>query len=269
MITLAWMIQQLSPHLSFEPRFDCLALEDRFQFIRPVVDRLIKEKNTKHWLMEKVLKARAKGEKAENYQDNDEIQTKVLAAEALRGWATGPIIDSFTGEMKVAGPKDRTPGEYKTVDLPNGRTEKLGRTNEYIHPVVQYRKEMVADYDPVPLRKFQRKASKDSSGRRIYEWVKGDVKIPEYTIPWYPMEEIERRFVYEKSARLWLGKLDKEYGLNTLLAQEMDRPPPKVKPQQTGFQPVNYLEEPHWRDPNVMTVNISSHTGSKNRPKAA
>jgi hypothetical protein len=229
MITLAWMIEQLKPHLSFALSVEPLMSQDRFLLMRPAVDELISKKRKDHWLIKKIDALIAK-DKNDPWNDGNKTRTKVLAADALRGWATGPIIDSFEGEMKKAGSQDRRPGEYREAKLPSGQVVKLGKTNEQIHPSVQYRKVTLgADYDPVPLKKFARLPRKD--GQPGWEWVKGDVRIPEYKIG--GLQSSERWCVASEAARAFLGKLDKEYGIESL---------PQVAPQPSenrGFHPDN------------------------------
>ncbi|KAK3316645.1 hypothetical protein B0H66DRAFT_300337 [Apodospora peruviana] len=238
MITLTWMVEQLKEHLSFEINVTELAAVDRFLLLRPAVDELLTAKKKDHWLVKRINDLMAKDTKPDPWNDGNVTRARVFAAEALHSqWATGPIIDSFEGQMTKAGSKDRTPGEYKEV--------KLGRTNEQIHPTVQYRKDHLTGspdgpYNPVPLRSFTRKKTEPASdGTVSYEWVKGGVRIPEYKIG--GMNSAERACITgSKAARAWLGSLDKECGVDSWEARALDVDSELTQaPQNHGFQPNN------------------------------
>ena len=85
-----------------------------------------------------------------------------IPEETVSGWATGPIVDSFTGAMIAGGSIDRAPGNYTKDD--KGR--ELGETYEMIHPCVKYRMSKVPNYKPKALRGFERA---DGYRRRRYE----------------------------------------------------------------------------------------------------
>lgn len=97
-----------------------------------------------------------------------------IPEETVSGWATGPIVDSFTGTMIAGGSVDRVPGNYTKDD--KGR--EIGDTHEMIHPCVKYRMSKVPSYKPKALRGFERTAD----GGKGYVWTKGNVKIPEFVI---------------------------------------------------------------------------------------
>lgn len=244
MITLMWMIEQLKPHLSFEINATNLAITDRFLLMRPVVEGLIKTNKKDHWLIKKINALMAKDKTPDLWNDGGLTKTKILAADALMGWASGPIIDSFEGNMTKAGSQYRTPGEYKASKDQSGKPVKLGRTHEAIHPTVAYRMQHLgADgYDPVPLKGFKRQkkrtTQKQADGRVeeviSYEWVKGDVRVPEYKIG--GMLSHERTCPVSDSARAWLGRLDKECGVDSWEARQLDAPP-QPAPENHGFQP--------------------------------
>ncbi|KAK4644008.1 hypothetical protein QC761_300930 [Podospora bellae-mahoneyi] len=230
MITLMWMVEQLTPHLHFDNNaFEMLT--DRFMVIQPIIDDLITSKKQDHWLIKKInaLKAR---DNAKNGIDSGLTWARNLAAEALMGWATGPIVDTFEGGWikKATGSKYRTPGEYKE--------SQKGRTNEEIHPTVRYRMDRLSaegvGYDPVPLKDFTRQKTvvsqtqADGSIKEVvgYEWVKNNVRIPEYKIAG-PFDKeganFERACVVTESASEWLGKLDKELGIDSWEARGLDK----------------------------------------------
>lgn len=234
MITLHWMVEQLQRHLSFEINFAQLSNMDRFLLMRPVVDDLISTKNKNHWLMKKINKLIADDPKNDPWNDSNKTRSRIFAADALRGWATGPIIDSFEGQMKAAGSLDRTPGAYTSQP---GTTKRLGPTNEQIHPCVQYRiKSPASDYKPVALSGYSRQPKKDANKKVTgYEWVKGDIRIPEYQIK---QDGVERYCVVSAAAKEYLGHLDKDCGVDSWEAKALDAPA-QPAPQNTGFQPNN------------------------------
>ncbi|KAK5656657.1 hypothetical protein OQA88_4637 [Cercophora sp. LCS_1] len=251
-VTLAWMIEQLSPHLTFNFTTTWRLHTDRFQLMRPVVDSLLKSNNKDHWLMKKINSAKAKDKEGDRWTDGGITWGRSHAADVLLGWATGPIIDSFEGDMKRAGSKDRTPGEYKATKTQGSKTVKLGKTNEQIHPTVAYRMFRLGTqgYKPVPLKDFKRQkkvtdlAQDDGSVKKAieYEWVKGDVRIPEYKIRATDSESSdswERICVVSESAGEWLAKLDKEYDFDSPQVRKVDAPPPQ--PQVGGYQPQSFF----------------------------
>ena len=224
MITLHWMMARLEPYLQFVPLAPKIATEDRFLQMGPVVDELIESENTSHWLMRKI-QANIADEKIytpdlwKGEENNKATLKRVLAIDALTGWATGPIIDSYTGKMALAGDKHRTPGEYKESQLQDGKVVWLGPTNEYVHPSVRYRMEHLKQesYNPTALWGFTRKKAsvkaKQSDGtfkeEQMYEWVKKDgTSIPEWKIR--ATNWIERSCVASRSSRAWLDALDKD-----------------------------------------------------------
>ncbi|KAK1758786.1 hypothetical protein QBC47DRAFT_449552 [Echria macrotheca] len=224
MITLHWMMARLEPYLQFVPLAPKVATEDRFLQMRPVVDELIASDNKSHWLMRKIQaniddKTIPTPDLWKGEEDSQVTLKRVLAIDALTGWATGPIIDSYTGKMTLAGDKHRTPGEYKESQLQDGKVVSLGPTNEYVHPSVRYRLEHLKqeNYNPVALWGFTpRKVTvteKQSDGtlkeEQTYEWVKKDgTSIPEWKIS--ARNWIERSCVASRSSRTWLDALDKE-----------------------------------------------------------
>lgn len=212
LITLNWMIDQLKPHLSFEINVTDIAQMERFSLMRPVIEELLNTSpNPKrtHWLLKKVDPLVAKLPKTDPWADR--CAARNIAAEVLNDWGTGAINDTFEGQVKKAGSEYRSPGEYRETKLQNGQVVKLGRTNEQIHPVVKYRENQLG-YKPVSLKDFVRRKKVD--GKTVsYEWVKGDVRIPEYKIAkdnW-----AERQCVQGSAAQEFLGSLDKDYGINT------------------------------------------------------
>jgi len=163
-----------------------------------------------------------------NMWDEDGVTLKrVVAMDALTGWATGPIIDSFHGMIALADSKYRTPGEYRKSTLQDGKSVELGKTNEFIHPTVQYRKEHLREdaYRPLALDKFERKEERgkvkqqDGSTKEVvvgFKWVKKDktASIPEWKIA---ADSMERACVASPTSRAWLGTLDQKMGVQSPL----------------------------------------------------
>ncbi|KAK4226572.1 hypothetical protein QBC38DRAFT_480113 [Podospora fimiseda] len=256
MITLTWMIEQFEPHLGFEIGTAPSLMEDRYALVTPVLDELLSckthagnrllgwlkpETHASNWLVKKVKSMKGRDDTPPDvWNDNGVTWSRNIAADALMGWASGPIIDSYVGNMTKAGSQYRTPGEYRA---------NKGRTNEYIHPTVAYRMDRLADeedkYEPIALKDFKRKKvtteekQADGSVKEVvsYEWVKakGNVRIPEYKIHG-PFDEgrrgnIERACIVSPSACSWIGKLDKEYGIDSWQAQDLNAKPTVSEPQ--------------------------------------
>jgi len=251
MITLTWMIEQLEPHLGFETSTAPMLMQDRYALVSPALDELLNCPNPKthasNWLVKKVKSMKNSDDTPPDvWNDNGATWSRNIAADALMGWASGPIVDSYVGNMTKAGSQYRTPGEYRA---------NKGRTNEYIHPTVAYRMDRLADedkYEPVALKGFERKKvtteekQADGSVKEVvsYEWVKakGNVRIPEYKIRG-PFGEtrgnIERECIVSPSACAWIGKLDKECGIDSWQARNLDAKPAVSEPENQGFNPNN------------------------------
>jgi hypothetical protein len=101
------------------------------------------------------------------------------------GWASGPIVDSFTGAMVVAGSTIRTPGRYQDDE---SKGVGIGKTHEMIHPSVQYRMQKIPNYRPAALKGFIRQQTVNG-----FEWRKGDITIPEFVIK--PEDKFSRYLV--------------------------------------------------------------------------
>lgn len=261
MVTLSWMMEQLRRHLSFELSANTLMAWDRFQLIRPKINDLLKN-NSSHWLTKQVNARLAKEPKNDLWNDGNKTRSLNIAAEVLKGWATGPIVDSFEGDMKDAGTLTRTPGDYRDRSPGQSRAFRLGATNEEIHPSIAYRMEKLrGEYKPPALIGFTRQAKKDGNGKLGYEWVKDQIRIPEYKIrPEMPdqnaiqirdektgmvrddtLDRFERLLVSgDASASAFLGHLDKDYGYNSWAALALN---PNFKlsggESNQGFKPEN------------------------------
>ena len=265
MITLSWMMEQLRHHLAFELSTNTLMAWDRFQLIRPQINDLLKHESS-HWLTKEVNARLAKEPKDDLWNDGNKTRSLNIAADVLKSWATGPIIDSFEGEMKDAGTETRTPGNYRNRSPGQSASFRLGPTNEQMHPSIAYRMEKLgAKYKPPALANFKREPKKDSNGHVSYEWVNKEIHIPEYKIrPEMPDDNIAPQFDQKSglllddsldrferlvisgdpSATAFIGKLDREYGYKSwaAIAQDPNRvvkQPEAETHENQGFNPAS------------------------------
>ncbi|KAH7034650.1 uncharacterized protein B0I36DRAFT_381542 [Microdochium trichocladiopsis] len=214
-ITLAWMIEQASPYLQFNPNLAQTIVEDRMTLITPILKTLAHTRaeeaaaHESHWAITKAFEYIAssthlyKPSHSHSATEHADMQAQAatLAAAAYRasnGWATGPIVDSFTGVMKIAGSVTRTPGRYNKKDSAGND---IGVTNEQIHPSVKYRFDKRDEWSPA-LKGFQRRettvqvpggADGQTRTEKRFEWYNADgVRIPEYVIK---AEDVFTRYV--------------------------------------------------------------------------
>ncbi|KAK8094390.1 hypothetical protein PG997_001075 [Apiospora hydei] len=237
MISFAWMCEQVAPYLQLDVDLRSLAeaaVEDRVTLIKPVLDRIAHgEKDFgSNWLTRK-------GWEALDWSGLKKAQLKHVANDVVNGWATGPIVDSFSGTMTLAGAVNRTPGRYGEYKEKGKSPVNLGKTHEMIHPSVEYRmrkkKTATPRYDPEGLKGFRRDVRRAAdeglyewtgSGRSGYEWTKTgktkeggeavEVLIPEYLIK---PEDVFSRYVamqdslgVEGTASDFIGEIDKAVG---------------------------------------------------------
>jgi hypothetical protein len=164
------------------------------QFNHPVLSKLDYGTN---WVMKNVFKVLDKtGVK--------KAQMMKVALEVVNGWATGPIVDSFTGAMVAAGSITRTPGRY--------REAAFGATNEKIHPSVRYRMEKDKTYKPLALAGFQRSLRED---KKEYVWTKDNIIIPEFIIKpedYFTRHVAMQDAVMEGGASDFIGQIDRDIG---------------------------------------------------------
>lgn len=168
------MCEQISPYLQLDKNLLSLAsnaVQDRYELIHAPLQPLPPAPPAKAiggWLEKKTSGLLEK-------TGLKETTFKQASQEVQYGWATGPIIDSFSGSMALAGSTTRSPGRYD-VDKTTG--EKLGKTNEMIHPSVQYRRDKITSYKPDSLKGFSRQQIPGKG----FEWSDGRITIPEYVI---------------------------------------------------------------------------------------
>lgn len=197
-ITLAWMIEQASPYLQFNRDVATTVVEDRMTLILPILKSLAQTQaeaathESHGFIMKAFERLTATSAHAQTPEEQAKVaaQSATLAADAYRasnGWATGPLVDTFTGAMTIAGSVTRTPGRYNVKDDAGNN---VGVTNEQIHPSVKYRFDQRKVWSKA-LEGFQRNdvdvKTTDADGKEItrrgFEWVSADgVTIPEYVI---------------------------------------------------------------------------------------
>lgn len=142
------------------------------------------------------------------------------------GWGEGPLKQSLMAGWLGIVPKvlqNRTPGEYETPKA-NSETD-FYETNEFMHPVVRYRMNMMGQKrkrsetadNEAPLKHFGKPVYDNAHHR--FNWKKkaakgsGDIVIPEYQIPAakgskYVCLGLERRTV----PKAIMAELDSENG---------------------------------------------------------
>ncbi|KAK8039076.1 hypothetical protein PG993_007487 [Apiospora rasikravindrae] len=186
MISFAWMCEQIAPYLQLDVDLRSLArvaVEDRVTLIKPVLDRIAHgEKDFgSNWLARK-------GWEALDWSGLKKAQPKHVANDVVNGWATGPIVDSFSGTMTLAGAVDRTPGRYVEYKEKGKSPVKLGETHEMIHPSVEYRmrkkKNTTPRYDPEGLKGFRRDVRKAADEKKRSEWTGSGKLGYEWTYEW-------------------------------------------------------------------------------------
>lgn len=207
------MCEQAAPYLQLDGDLGTVAnatVEDRSSLVSPVLRKL--EQGGKdygsNWAMKIAWKTLDKtGVK--------KAQLKKVALGVVNGWATGPIVDSFTGSMAVAGSITRTPGRYSEAGF--------GATNEMIHPCVKYRMKKDETYKPLALAGFKRDLLEEK--KNGYVWTKEKVAIPEYIIK--PGDYFTRHVALQDSlsedgASDFIGQIDRDMGAKTFEAETLD-----------------------------------------------
>jgi hypothetical protein len=209
------MVEQVAPYLQFVEDLYSLGystVTDRNNLVHPVLERISKGEEKDfgtQWVMKKASQLL-------DMTGLKNAQVRKIAGEVINGWATGPIVDSFTGSMAIAGSIPRTPGQYKKGE----HGELLGPTLEMIHPSIAFRMAQVSDYKPGPMDGFKRRAKK--VGKEGYEWrnEKLDITISEYLIK--PHDSLTRIVARQDAnthfgsrAMDFIGGIDRDVGANT------------------------------------------------------
>lgn len=197
------MAEQLKCHVTFEKGLAENSRKDRLKLTAPVVKELFMARESDHWLFRQIIYLIKRSGKDYHNIWKTWRRFSEYSKCVLGDWTTGPIIDSYRGLMKLSGSVIRTPGAYKRCRFRHKTFEELGQTKEQIHPSVTYRMEMLLDPPKsYVLRGFKRN---EIRGKEIrFEWVKGDIKIPEHKIP-TEKENYERAYM-GGHAREWLEK---------------------------------------------------------------
>ncbi|KAG9507218.1 hypothetical protein J7337_000767 [Fusarium musae] len=175
LISFAWMCEQVAPYLQFVEdgslsELGKSAVQDRYNLLKPLLTN-IQNGDEKDYGPGPLSSRVAASLDRTGIKKAD---VRKIPEETVSGWATGPIVDSFTGAMIAGGSVDRVPGNYTKDD--KGR--EIGDTYEMIHPCVKYRMSKIPSYKPKALRGFERTAD----GGRGYVWTKGNIKIPEFVV---------------------------------------------------------------------------------------
>lgn len=178
------MCEQIAPFLQLDKNLLALAnnsVQDRYDLIDSPTPAPAAATDVKDWLKKGASDLLKKGGFVE-------AARKDVPQEVRYGWGTGPLVDSFSGAMALAGSTTRTPGRY-TENKSDG--VRLGKTNEMIHPTVQYRMNKKGDYKPESLKGFKRQ----QVGQQGFEWRQGSTTIPEYHIK---PEDVFTRYIADQ-----------------------------------------------------------------------
>jgi hypothetical protein len=139
-------------------------------------------------------------------------------------WGAGPLVDSFGGmyhlngtHMRVPGHEDAETYDAKAKEYKWSPIRKLGRTNEYIHPIVLHRS-IVHGWDKhSPLKEgWNRKAQRGEDGKARFWWyMDGEEKtiaLPEWAI----LPDLPGKPNFE---RAWYVKCEKSEGTRAKLRE--------------------------------------------------
>ncbi|KAF4974178.1 hypothetical protein FZEAL_8883 [Fusarium zealandicum] len=207
LISFAWMCEQVAPYLQLSELGNLHALgqsavEDRYNLLKPLLEdiRNGEEKDFGSGPLTSRISATL------DRTGLKKADVRKISDEAISGWATGPIVDSFTGVMIAAGSVDRTPGRYEK----DKKGSDLGKTYEMIHPCVRYRMNKMSSYKPKALSGFSRAAEGEG-----YVWKKGSVTIPEFLIK--PEDGFTRHVAMQDrgvngNAEAFIAEIDKFVG---------------------------------------------------------
>lgn len=207
LISFAWMCEQVAPYLQLDANPHALAeaaMEERSNLIDSALVRMARPGTGRsgNWLTDK-----ASG--FLHWTGLKKAPPKQVSADIVHGWATGPIIDSFTGSLVLAGSTVRTPYRYEadkssSIEYDQSRDA----TRERIHPSVAYRmrNKLVGEdrYQPKALAGFERRPITTERGK-AFEWSNGDCAIPEYHIG---TGDVFSRRLASGDASLFLGEID-------------------------------------------------------------
>ncbi|KAF1946326.1 hypothetical protein EJ02DRAFT_249820 [Clathrospora elynae] len=127
-------------------------------------------------------------------------------------WGTGPLVDAYEGIFLLNGPYTRMPDHESVEKYDNKLKEQswellrtLGKTNEYVHPIV-YHRSLVHGWDAhSPLKDWSRDHREDKDGKHRYWWHEngGSEALPEWAI--LPDTSTEE-FNFE---RMWYNQCEK------------------------------------------------------------
>jgi len=187
LITLAWMCDQIKPHIQLDN-----TVEDKGGSCT-LINREIAARNELLEYSRQYAGINLLGFKLPNLSKipvdmTMRLVTTIANAQCVDDWALGPIVSApeFMKNLIPFEVKTRTPMEFKADDAGN----KIGTTNESVHPSVEFRKER-SRYHPPALSGWNRRRA----GLNGWEWEKEiepsiwnrwtgkDLYMPEETIP--------------------------------------------------------------------------------------
>ncbi|KAF4910968.1 hypotheticall protein [Colletotrichum fructicola] len=149
LISFAWMCERIRPYLQL--------VDDREDYIKPTCGLAEREHRQRQILIEDSRVVKDYGSFwptqyawwALDVAGIYKAPWRRLPKLPRFGWALGTIVDSFSGAMRLAHAKSRTPGCYRDEN------HNIRQTNEQIHPSVYFRMLQCPDFDPPGLRRFQ------------------------------------------------------------------------------------------------------------------
>ncbi|KAL6712012.1 hypothetical protein ACN47E_003055 [Coniothyrium glycines] len=237
--TLCWMLQCVSPHLTIDREAYNLFLAQYKRWLYKLKFACTYHHKT---TFEKFLALVPKLPSIPFINEApDEFAPPPRVAPHLHkdfdfSWGTGPLIDSYTTMYRLNGEHRRTPGhekieEYdKTTKQPSLQLlTKRGATNEYIHPIVYFRSQVLGWDTHSPLtkaKKWERDHWRSADGKERYWWyMEGEREscpLPEWAI--LP-DASPQEFNFE---RKWFRECDKiekkidEFGKNNDFLETLD-----------------------------------------------
>ncbi|KAF3001504.1 hypothetical protein E8E13_008984 [Curvularia kusanoi] len=201
--TFTWMLQCIAPHVDLDQK----GFNDYLKQYSTWLDNLRYRCTIIHPdILSKVIN------KIEDKLDATERDTLVRMGAKPHphpnlyfGWGVGPIIDSYTLEYKnfnapaytrLPGNEEmETDGKWNPITGPP--TQPTGfLTNEYIHPLVQHRREALKPaLWSQAMNGWERKLSVEKDGSARYWWSKGSLRLPEWCI----LPNTEAEINYERT----------------------------------------------------------------------
>lgn len=179
---MTWMLQCVSPYLTIDQH----AFEDWSAQYKRFLDRVRYNCTNHHTTWADTVKSYLPTIPLINPAPNPLAEPRQGPAHRHDnfdyGWGTGPIVDSYIGMYKLAGAVPRVPGDCR----PEGSSK--GETNEYIHPICEYRKIVRGSEDDSALKAHTRTYEK-RNGKGRFWWYMTDTQGHEKALPeWVILE---------------------------------------------------------------------------------